>query len=166
MGQAARKYQEQWAPGRHKLEVIETRPGPQGQRNRKAIGQRQKRGESQKKTKSVFQLGMKAKGFLISAALLTFSLLLANLMYYNELSIAHRELVTTKSEIQSMKADYDYIQMKIAPYLESDRIESIAKNRLHMSRPDEGQMMKVTVDPSKTMKKSTTFKKVADNNQN
>lgn len=166
MGQAARKYQEQWTPNRHKLEVIETRIGPEGQSagKRKTVRKKQKRAKSQQRSRLVF--GIKTKALAFSAVFMTCALLLASLMSYNELSMAHRDLAKTRNEISSMKADYDYIQMKIAPYLEPDRIESIAKNRLHMSRPDDDQIMEVTVDPSKVMKRSSTFKKVADNNQN
>ncbi len=166
MGQAARKYQEQWTPNRHKLEVIETRIGLEGQsaRKRKPLRKNQKRAKSRKRPRLVF--GIKTKALAFSAVFMTCALLLASLMSYNELSMAHRDLAKTRNEISSMKADYDYIQMKIAPYLEPDRIESIAKNRLHMSRPDDDQIMEVTVDPSKVMKRSSTFKKVADNNQN
>lgn len=164
MGQAAKKYREEWKSSRHKLEVIEKRPGPKGQQKRPPQKRKKVRTQTKSQKSRAFVLLRRPRLFMFCSVVLTLGLLLTTLVSYNALTIANRELVETTNKIEKMEAQYNALEKELAPYIELDRIESIAKNRLHMSRPEEDQIMKVTVEPSQSVSALSSFQEVANNN--
>ncbi len=103
------------------------------------LNQKQTYIKSIKKQKS---LKISLKLALPVALLFVFmSLLILNLMGYNEVSIAQRNSRKLTGSITSLKAEQDYYKMQLAPYVSPEYVARQANERLGMIIPEEKDLM-------------------------
>ncbi|MDD7433628.1 MAG: cell division protein FtsL [Peptoniphilaceae bacterium] len=75
--------------------------------------------------------------------LLSVGLLMTSLVSYNQLNVVNRDITKLKQDLDSFQAERDYYVMELAPYLQKDRVETIAREKLKMAYPKEGQVLTV-----------------------
>lgn len=96
--------------------------------------------KSKPKTKKRLKINVKPI-ILVSLSFVFLGLLILNLMGYNEVSIAQREIRKINSSLTSLKAEEDYYKMQISPYISPDYIAKQANERLGMLIPEQSNMM-------------------------
>ncbi len=97
--------------------------------------------KNKKSLKLSFKLALPA-----SLLFVFISLLILNLMGYNEVSIAQRNSRKLAINITSLKAEQDYYQMKLAPYVSPEYVARQANERLGMVIPEEKDLMVLNGD--------------------
>lgn len=107
---------------------------------------------------------LRRKKLAIALVLLaTVSLLIASLLSYNKVSVAQKEMDDLTREVSALKAERSVLEMELEPYLDRERLESLASNRLHMVYPDDDQILACEQDPDSLFAEHET--KLADGRQ-
>lgn len=170
MGEPARQYIMERPAQRRRIEIIQDLPEPAQKKGRrqspKEVGaKRKKRSGAKSKTIRTGQRAIftPAQGLSLLVMLTAFvGLLIANLISYNEVSMVQNQINETRQKVQALQSETDLLTMKMAPYTDPDRIEKLAKERLHMVKPQDKDIISIHANPKDVYKDPGSQNQLAD----
>lgn len=103
---------------------------------------------------------------LTSMSILVFILLLNVVMGYTQMVAINSDIRIMHNENESLEKTINNLEIEMAPFITTDRIEKIALNRLGMIYPTEENIVKMQDNNSKANNSNQNNEKVAEKIQN